>query len=119
MRMKGGYGRFAGLFPLKLGRLALDAFLFRRYPRYGGSKCSRRSDSNSSSTEKKLIQHTANSNTRLSSRKLPFIIDLGHDFPAPLAALLATAVEAADIPKARIALLDQRSNWYCPETTRV
>lgn len=48
------------------------------------------------------------------------VIDLGHDTSElPLVAVLAAAVEAAGVPKEKIAVLDQSVNWMYPETTRM
>ena len=48
------------------------------------------------------------------------IVDLGHDTSElPLVAVLAAAVEAAGVPKEKIAVLDQSANWMYPETTRM
>ena len=121
--------------PLTLGRLAARCVsVFGRYPRVWGDseqvleKIVTATGSCGSLVEKALIQHVdvlvggeiKYHDALAASQAGLCIIDLGHDVSElPLAALLATAVEAADIPKARIALLDQRSNWYCPETTRV
>lgn len=48
------------------------------------------------------------------------VIDLGHDVSElPLVAVLAAAVEAAGVPKEKMTVLDQNSNWMQPETTRM
>lgn len=48
------------------------------------------------------------------------VIDLGHDVSElPLVAVLAAAVEAAGVPKEKMTVLDQNSNWMHPETTRM
>lgn len=48
------------------------------------------------------------------------VIDLGHDVSElPLVAVLAAAVEAVGVPKEKVTVLDQSSNWMHPETTRM
>ena len=48
------------------------------------------------------------------------IIEVGHDTSElPLAAVLAASVESAGVPKERVIVIDQGSNWACPETIRM
>ncbi|MEG0758177.1 MAG: Nif3-like dinuclear metal center hexameric protein, partial [Raoultibacter sp.] len=37
----------------------------------------------------------------------------------PLVAVLAASVEAAGVPKEKLIVIDQGSNWAYPETTRM
>ncbi len=47
------------------------------------------------------------------------IIELGHDVSEfPLCAVLATHVQAAGVAKERITMIDQKDNWYTPESSR-
>lgn len=47
------------------------------------------------------------------------IIELGHDVSElPLCALLAAEVIAAGVDESRITMIDQRNNWYIPESIR-
>lgn len=48
------------------------------------------------------------------------IIDLGHDTSElPLTAVLVAAIEGAGVPKEKVTIIDQGSNWAYPETTRM
>lgn len=48
------------------------------------------------------------------------IIELGHDVSElPLVAVLAASVEAVGVPKEKLIVIDQGSNWAYPETTRM
>lgn len=48
------------------------------------------------------------------------VIDLGHDVSElPLVAVLADAVAGAGVAPADVIVIDQTSNWTCPESTRL
>ena len=47
------------------------------------------------------------------------IIELGHDVSEfPLCTLLAAYVEAAGVAQNCITMIDQKNNWYTPESSR-
>ena len=49
-----------------------------------------------------------------------FVIELGHDVSElPFIATLAATIEHVGVDKKRITLLDQSTNWSCPESIRI
>ena len=136
---KKGYGQYCAIRsddkPYTLGKLAARATsIFGRYPRVWGDfdviiehvvTCTGSAGDMATKAFKAgadvLICGEIKYHDALAASQAGLsVIDLGHDVSElPLIAPLVAAVEKCGVPNSKIMVIDQGSNWNCPETTRV
>lgn len=134
-----GYGQFCSVHaddkPYTLGKLAARTIsIFGRYPRVWGDfdrriekvvTCTGSAGDMAARALKSgadvLICGEIRYHDALAASQAGLsVIDLGHDVSElPLVASLVAAVEKCGVPDSNIVVVDQGSNWHCPETVRM